>query len=172
VALLTLPELNELYDSFEHSVFKLEVRDRYNLAAEQESLRRFLAGQPDPERATRPWLAKMQAATGQGKRVERVRVVSEPHSDYIRWELAGTPYNLAAGEDIRYLPRDCAEQVGLPDHDFALFDSTRLVLLHFDADDQPLPHELTTDPAVVVRHCYWRDLAWHYAIPYSQYSAR
>src|SRR6266540_2421987 len=110
--------------------------------------------------------------TRQGKRVERVRVVTEPHSDYIRWEIAGTPYNLAAGEDIRYLPRGRAEQVGLPDHDFCLFDSTRLVLLHFDEDDQPLQHELTTDPAVVVRHCCWRDVAWHYALPYSQYTAR
>ena len=170
--LLTPQELTELYDTFEHTVFKLEVRDRYNLAGEQASLRRFLAGEPDPERATRPWLGKMKAATRQGKRVKRVRVVTEPHSDYIRWEIAGTPYNLAAGEDIRYLPRGRAEQVGLPDHDFCLFDSTRLALLHFDENDQPLQHELTTDPAVVVRHCYWRDVAWHYALPYSQYTAR
>ncbi len=172
MTLLTPQALTELYDSFEHTVFKLEVRDRYNLEGEQESLRRFLAGEPDPDRATRPWLGKMKAATGQGKRVERVRVVTEPHSDYIRWEIAGTPYSLGVGEDIRYLPRPRANEVGLPDHDFCLFDSSRLVLLHFDEDDRPLEHELITDPAVVVQHCYWRDVAWHYAVPYREYRTR
>ncbi len=170
--LLTPQALAELYDTFEHTVFKLEVRDRYNVPGEQASLRRFLAQEPDPERATRPWLAKMKAATEAGKRVERVRVVTEPHSNYIRWEIAGTPYNLGAGEDIRYLPRLRAKEAGLPDHDFCLFDSRRLVLLNFDADDRPLEHELTTDPALVVQHCYWRDVAWHYAVPYSEYTTR
>lgn len=170
--LLTPAEFGELWNSFQHTAFKFEVRDRYDVATEHESLRRFLAGEPDPDRATRPWLARMKAATGQGKRVERVRVVTEPHSDYVRWLLAGTPLNITAGEDIRYLPRPRAAELGLPGHDFALFDSARLVLLNFDARDQPLRHELVTDPKVVLQHCRWRDAAWHHASPFEQYLGR
>lgn len=170
--LLSPAEFGALWDTFQHTAFKFEVRDRYNVPSEQESLRRFLAGQPDPARATRPWLAKMKAATGEGKRIERVRVVSEPNSDYVRWLLAGTPLNTAVGEDIRYLPRPRAAGLGLPGHDFALFDSARLVLLNFDSDDRPLRHELVTDPGAVLQHCQWRDAAWHHAVPLEQYSER
>jgi len=42
-------------------------------------------------------------------------------------------HNVAAGEDIRYLDRDRAED--LPGHDYWLFDSSRLYRLHFDEDD-------------------------------------
>ncbi|MGR6922531.1 DUF6879 family protein [[Actinomadura] parvosata] len=170
--LLSPAEFGELWETFQHTAFKLEVRDRYDVPSEHESLRRFLAGEPDPERENRPWLAKMKAATSAGKRIERVRVVTEPHSDYVRFLLAGTPLNLAAGEDIRYLPRPRAGELGLPDHDFALFDSATLVLLNFDADDRPLQHELVTDPAIVLRHCQWRDAAWHHAVPFERYTER
>ncbi|MFI6499192.1 DUF6879 family protein [Nonomuraea typhae] len=169
--LLTPAEFGALWDTFQHTAFKLEVRDQYLVDSEQESLRRFLAGESDPGRATRPWLAKMKAATGAGKRVERVRVVSEPHSDYVRWLLAGNPLNVAAGEDIRYLARPRAAELCLPRHDFALFDSSTVVLLNFDDEDRPRQHELVTDPGVVVQHCRWRDAAWHYAVPYSRYVA-
>ncbi|WP_283137231.1 DUF6879 family protein [Rhizohabitans arisaemae] len=168
--LLTAEEFGALWDDFRHSAFKFEVRDRYSVSSEQESLSRFLADEPDPDRARRPWLARMKTATQQGKRIERVRVVSEPHSDYVRWLLAGGPLNAEAGEDIRYLPRPKTEGSGLPGYDFALFDSRQLVRLHFDENDRPLRHELVTDPAVVVRHCYWRDAAWHYAVPFARYA--
>jgi uncharacterized protein DUF6879 len=172
VPLLSPAEFGALWDAFQHAAFKFEVRDRYNVPSEHESLSRFLAGRPDPDRATRPWLAKMRTATGEGKRVERVRVVSEPHSDYVRWLLSGTPLNAAAGEDIRYLPRHLAAGLDLPGHDFALFDSSRLVLLNFDSDDRPLQHELVTDPGTVLRHCQWREAAWHHAVPFEQYAGR
>ena len=38
--------------------------------------------------------------------MERVRVVSEPHSDYTRFGIdLARRLNVPAGEDIRYLPR-------------------------------------------------------------------
>mgnify|MGYP006178464347 CR=1 FL=1 len=50
----------------------------------------------------------MESQTSTGKRVERVRVVDDPPSDYLRFEISITPHNLAVGEDIRYLDRDLA----------------------------------------------------------------
>jgi hypothetical protein len=176
VPLLAREEFQRLFLTFEHTAFRLEVRDFYNVAGEQEDFARFLAGeQLDKEKEAaerRPWLDKMRAATAAGKRVERVRVVTEPLTDYIRFEIEGTDLNIAAGEDIRYLPRQHPAAAALPGHDFWLFDSRRLVLMRFDDQARPLPYELTTDPAIVVEHCYWRDAAWHHAISHDQYTAR
>ncbi|MEO3854774.1 DUF6879 family protein [Acrocarpospora sp. B8E8] len=167
-------EFGTFFTNFEHTAFRLEVRDRYNMPDEQEGFQLFLQGLPDPdeERSMRPWCEMIQAATSDGKRFERVRVVSEPHTDYIRYEIAGTHLNIDAGEDIRYLPRSRARSLDLPDHDYWMFDSRKVAVLHFDYDDQLLGAEMITDPDVVVQHCYWRDVAWHHAIPHFTYILR
>ena len=153
---------------YEHTAFRLETRERYNEAEEAEEVRRFLAGEPDYA-WNQEWAAMMQRRTALGQRMMRVRIVSEPHSDYTRFGLDLARVNVAAGEDIRYLPRKRAEDLDLPDHDFWLIDSSRVGVLRFGDDDVLLGAEISADPAVVVRHCYWRDVARHYAVPFPAY---
>ena len=78
-----------------------------------------------------------------------------------------TPHNLAAGEDIRYLDRSRAEELELPAHDFWLFDSRRLAILHFDDDDLFLGFETIDSVEAVLQHCHWRDAAWTRATRFS-----
>lgn len=104
----------------------------------------------------------VKEATAVGRRFARVRVVDLPLSDYNAFSLAVSARNNAAGEDIRYLARDDAAE--LPDHDYWLFDSRRLVWMHFDQDDHFTHGEVIDDPAVIVQHNYWRDAAWHQAV--------
>ena len=63
-------------------------------------------------------------------------------TDYSRFAVFCSGQANAAGEDIRYLQRDEAE--GLPDHDYWLFDSHKLVRMHFDDDDVMLGGEVIT----------------------------
>jgi hypothetical protein len=109
------------------------------------------------------WLGMIRAATGEGRRFTRVRVVSVPLTDYSRFGLYCSGYTNAAGEDIRYLTRDQAKAAGLPDYDYWLFDSRQLVRLHFDAHENFLGGEVVEDAAAVVQAGYWRDAAWHHA---------
>lgn len=172
--LVTGEEFARLFEDFEHAAFRLEVRDRYNMPDESRGFELFLRGLPDPEEdeLMGPWCDMVRRATADGKRFERVRVVTEPHSDYIRFEIAGTHLNVAAGEDIRYVPRGRTARLDLPEHDYWMFDSRVVALMHFDADDRLLGAELITDPELVVRHCYWRDVAWHHATPHDEYVER
>lgn len=108
------------------------------------------------------WLSMIRAADAEGRRFSRVRVVSLPLTDYSRFGLFCSQHTNAAGEDIRYLPRDQAE--GLPGHDYWLFDSWKLVRMHFDDEENFLGGEMIENPSTIVRHNYWRDMAWHRAI--------
>jgi hypothetical protein len=110
------------------------------------------------------WLGMVCEATAEGRRFMRVRVVDTPLSDYNRFSLALSAHNLGAGEDIRYLERDQAEAVGLPDHDYWLFDSSKLMTMLFDDDDRFIGGEVNDESAEIVRANYWRDAAWHYAV--------
>ncbi len=152
---------------YEHTAFRLETRERYDEAEETDQVRRFLAGEPDYS-WNDEWAAMIRRRTASGQRMMRVRVVSEPHSDYTRFGLDLARVNVAAGEEIRYLPRKQVEGLDLPGHDFWLIDSSKVGILRF-AEDELLGAEIITDPAVVVRHCYWRDVAWHYAVPFAMY---
>jgi hypothetical protein len=139
----------------------LEVRSRYSPAYEGESLRKFLAGEPDDLPWMQDWLTMVRAASAAGKRFARVRIVDMPLSDYNRFSHALAQHNNAAGEDIRYMTRDQAAD--LPEHDFWLFDSRQLLVMTFDGDDRFIGGEVIEDAAVIVEHNYWRDAAWHRA---------
>jgi hypothetical protein len=167
--LLTGQSFADFVLGYERAAFRFEIRERYNEPEEAEQVRRFLAGEPDYA-WNEEWAAMMRQRTAQGQRMERVRVVTEPHSDYTWFGLDLARINVAAGEDIRYLPRAMAENLDLPGHDFWLIDSSRVGILRFGSDDVLLGAEVLTDSAVVVRHCYWRDVAWHNAVPFAEYA--
>ena len=74
----------------------------------RRSVVRGVAGRRPEEferRLPRPWLDLIREVTGRGVPVRRARVVSEPVTDYIRFEHATTDSNVAAGEQVRWLPR-------------------------------------------------------------------
>jgi hypothetical protein len=154
---------------YEHSAFRLECQERYSDPEEDEPFRRFLAGDPDYS-WNDEWEAMMRRRTADGQRMTRVRIVSEPHDDYTRFLLDLARVNLAAGEDIRYLPRDEAKGLDLPGYDFWLVDSTRVGIIQFGKDDALLGAEVHDDLSVVVRHCYYRDVALDHAIPLGEYA--
>jgi len=172
--LLKGPSFSQPFTSFEHTARRLETRDRYDIGREQAEFQRFLAGEPDdPDEAVKrdSWLSRVRAATAAGKRYERVRVVPEPLTDYLRFELRGMRYNAEVGEDIRYLDRGQANVLDLPAHDFWVFDGSRLLLMYFSADDRHLGSELVTDPDMVERHERWFQQAFAQATPYAHYLA-
>ncbi len=149
----------------------MEVRDRYCLSYEQESLRKFLTGEPDDLPWMQDWLTMIREATSEGRRIARVRVVSLPLTDYNRWGFVLAQHNNAAGEDIRYLARDQAQAAEMPNHDYWLFDSRTLVRMHFDDADVFLGGEIVEEPAEIVQHNYWRDVAWHHAVRRDDFAA-
>jgi hypothetical protein len=168
---LTSAERDELLDTFDRDAFHLEQRDWYGVLAEDEPFQRWLAGRPaDPRDGLRPWLIRVRNAVRQGKIIRRVRVVTEPLTDYIRWEYECTPQNLAAGEDIRWLPRGrLPRDVVLPPGDFWLFDDRLAAVGYFQRDGRPAGSGLVTDPSAVRGFAEIRDQLWPVAIPHREY---
>ncbi|MGH3782052.1 MAG: DUF6879 family protein [Pseudonocardiaceae bacterium] len=157
-------EFGQLFRAFEHTAFRLEVRTTYSPSYEQESFRKFLAGEPDDLPWMQDWLSMIREATKEGRSFARVRAVSFPLSDYNRGSHVVAQHNNAAGEDIRYLTHGLAKAISLPDHDYWLFDSRKLAIMHFGNDNSFLGTEIVEDPSVIVQHNYWRDAAWHPAL--------
>lgn len=161
--------------AFRVSAFRLETRDHYALDYEQAEFDQFLAGSPEPPPEVswwRPWLDRIGAFTAAGKTIGRVRVISDPPSDYQRWEIWAAPWHAAAGEQIGYLSRERAEGIGLSVAlDWWLLDDERLILMYFTGSGEIDHKELITDPGTVARHRAWRDLAVRNATPAEEIAA-
>ena len=151
--------------------FHLEQRDTYNVAAEDEPFGRWLRGEPDDYAWHQDWLDFLRQATAAGVQVQRVRLASIPHSDYIGWGLDVSPLNIEAGEDIRYLPRHLSEDIKLPDEDFWLLDDDTLILSVFSADGRTGGFAREPAPELLSQCVAVRDQVWDRAIPYAQYVA-
>src|SRR5216684_2663013 len=123
---LTWEEFDQFFMTFEHTAFRLEPRESYaGVVYGVPAFERWMACELVPPDTRRPWYQNVQRQTESGKRFTRVRVVSEPWSDYTRYALWSGLANIEVGEDIRYLPRSQAEglelPVALPGYDYWLF---------------------------------------------------
>ncbi len=108
---LTGDEFNALFDRFRYTVVRLEALPVYDVSEEHESIQAWRRGEPRPERSVRtsPWLARIAATTAvEHKRWQRVRVISEPPTEYERYELDAYVESQAAGEQILIAPRGAA----------------------------------------------------------------
>jgi hypothetical protein len=149
------------------------MRDEYmrsdpRFAAWQHGVRNDPA-ESDPER--RPWLRLIADLVAQGVEVRRARIVSEPVSDYIRFEHHLNEPAVHAGEQERWLPLRRASALALPGNDFWLFDDSSVVFHHFAGDGELAPddEEFTEDPAVVKLCADAFEAVWALAVPHEDY---
>jgi hypothetical protein len=168
-------EFTALFERFAHTAYRLETLPAYGVGYEDESFRAFAAGESlasDPAREE--WTALIRDAAVKGKIFQRVHLVNEPLSEYLRYEMEWWyGPNAEAGDDIRILPAwrvPPSERTTLDTlRDYWLFDSRDLWVMNYDDDGRFLFAEQINDPDMIVRHTYWRDAALHYAIPYATY---
>jgi hypothetical protein len=163
-----VPPFSELISATTASAVHLEMRDTYT--PDDQRFLDWLAGKPVPQPANPQWSALVRAHADRGISFRRARVVSEPLSDYIRFEYELTAtVNVAAGELVRWLPRSRASDLCLPGNDFWIFDNRLVRFSHFAGNGEFLEDELCANPAVVKMCANAFDAVWERAIPHAEY---
>ncbi|MDQ0986765.1 DUF6879 family protein [Streptomyces sp. V2I9] len=160
--------------SAERTAVHLEMRDVYAIPDEDEGFTAWRRGRrldpDDPASWWNPWLDLVQEVTAKGVRLRRARVVSEPHSEYIRYEHSFTFTDIAAGEEVRRLPRSAASGLALPGNDFWLFDGRLVQFNVFDGDGRWV-HTDRTDATGTAGLCSDAfEAVWARAVPHDMYT--
>ncbi|MFF2044411.1 DUF6879 family protein [Kitasatospora sp. NPDC058170] len=165
------PTLKELLEECQESALHLEMRDGY--MRDDPMFIAWQAGhRDDPQDRPswwRPWLDVIAQTVERGVTVRRARIISEPVSDYIRFEYDVTFTNVAAGEQVRWLPRRQATDLALPGNDFWLLDNRRLLVIHFSGDGNVVDREIIENSAVVALCSQAFEAVWERATPHAQY---
>ncbi|MEU3986142.1 DUF6879 family protein [Streptomyces sp. NPDC026672] len=163
----------ELLAGCRSSAVHLETRDVYGVAEEDEDFTAWRAGRRYDLADRASWWNSfhdaVSDAVSRGVAMRRARVVSEPASEYIRYEHSCTPQNLAAGEDVRWLPRRLASDLLIPGNDLWIFDSRLIRFSLFDGDGRFVEDVVEDAPDVVKRHVEAFEAVWSRALPHADY---
>jgi len=160
---------NALFRDFRRTAFRLETLQHYAVDYERDEFARFLAGERRGEfPGIAAWCETVRAAVAAGKQIERVHVVTEPLSDYIRFECAWAyDHTVEAGEDVRLILADRGRWPdGLPREDYWLFDSSTLVAMRYGEGGEFRYGEISVDVERIARARHWRTLAVRSSYPY------
>ncbi|WP_184962262.1 DUF6879 family protein [Nonomuraea endophytica] len=165
----TVPPFPELIAGASYSAVHLEMRDVYT--PDDPSFIAFLGGPPfDRTQREREWRDIIDSAVSRGVTVRRARIVSEPITDYIRFEHSVTDsMNIVAGERVRWLPRSQASDLCLPGNDFWVFDDHLVRFGHFAGDGSVTGKELRTEPPVIQLCQSAFEAVWLRAIDHAEY---
>ncbi|NWF31279.1 hypothetical protein HW130_34500 [Streptomyces sp. PKU-EA00015] len=170
------PRFDDLLAAAERSAVHLEMRDQYGVSGEADDFNTWLStGKCDTDPGSAywaPWVDLISKAVARGVTVRRARIVSEPVTDYIRYEHAGTAVNVQAGEQVRWLPRRQASDIALPGNDFWLFDGRLVRWNHFTGNGASAGPEDVEDPAVAKLCGDAFEAVWERAVPHDQYQIR
>jgi hypothetical protein len=170
---VTGSEASELLSACDRSAVHLEMRDGYSRTDPMfaDSRQGRCHDQAEWDAWWRPWVDIVVAARSRGVVIRRARIVSEPLSEYIRWEHEITSANVEAGEEIRWLPRRQASDLLLPGNDFWVFDDRLVLWNHFTGEGEISPGgwEITEDPAQVKVCAAAFESVWERAVPHGDY---
>jgi hypothetical protein len=147
----------------------LELQDTYTTPEEDEPFRKFLTGEPDDYSWFAGWASIVRDATDHGRTVRRVRVVTEPHTSYTRFALSIARLNVAAGEDVRYVPRHTIDPQLLSGDDWWIFDDDLVAFSVFRPNGAGAGLATTADPVIAAHIRTVRDRVWPLGIPYANY---
>lgn len=157
-------EFFRLCTEYRSSSWRWECQGEYHEPGEREPMQLWREGRPDLSFMD-GWVNLIRRLRDEGKIFNRVRMVTEPPTEYLRWMFSFTHVNTDAGEDIRWIGETQARELGMPEYDFYIFDDERVAILHFDRNGVS-GAEVTDDATVLAEHQRWRDLVWSLATPH------
>lgn len=163
------PSVEQL--NFTTSAFNLQLLPTYFLEHEAVTLRAWAAGEPIPPDWQDPWLDLVRDATAEGQQISCLRMVTDPLSAYLRFQLdqAFVP-RAAAGEHIRLIH---ASDVDVPISslkDLWLLDRTTVQLLNHDEHGCLISSDRVIQPVLVTPLVARLDELWRRATPLDQHS--
>jgi hypothetical protein len=172
--------LEDCFASFRFSAYRLETLPAYSVPDEAERIQAWREGLPRPERSVRTsgYLREVASHVLAGLDRARIRIADLPLSEYTRYELAGYPETLAAGEQIFVAVRRGGDEKAGRDlseaSDFWLFDygqeGEQAVLMYYEQDGSFASAHLATAPDLTWCHRMWGKAARH-AVALNEYLA-
>jgi hypothetical protein len=144
-----------MFRGIQSEAWRLETLPQYLVPQESAEIEAFRSGKRiDPHTYSSPYTEDLKRLRDEGKRKGRVHILTQPLSEYLRFEFSRyyAPHALA-GEDIRILDATARANPLQGVQDFWLFDRSTVVLMHYEEDGRQINRELYAgDPAPFIEY--------------------
>ncbi|MEW2297684.1 DUF6879 family protein [Streptomyces sp. NPDC006743] len=167
--LLDGDEWRAMFRRIQSEAWRLETLPQYRVPQEAGELEAFHKGKrTDPHAYSSAYTEDLKRLGAAGKRKGRVHVVTQPLSEYLRFEFSRyyAPHALA-GEDIRILDVTGRENPLQGVQDFWLFDRSTVVLMNYEEDGTQINRALYEgDPSPFIEY---QRIAEAESVPFLEY---
>lgn len=125
-------DLNSLFDNFEHAAFRLETLPFFASDTRKPGYRNFLETGELPEDHNAAWRAEVREGLRVGRAYLRLRLFSDPLTEYECYEQASYRLSIEAGENIRAVARSSVAE----GRDFWIFDERFIAYMNYDRNGE------------------------------------
>jgi hypothetical protein len=159
---------------YARAYFRLETLQSYRGSGEDAWPAAFRRGEPAPPHDVEQdeWETILRRHRDAGHLMQRVHVIVQPLTDYLRFELAWMyALNVACGERIGIVDATSGWPSGVPRGDFHLFDDALLFVADYSSDGTWLGVTRVDDMRKIEAARRGRDAALHHAQPWETFIA-
>ncbi|MEK6846213.1 MAG: DUF6879 family protein [Nanoarchaeota archaeon] len=165
--------MEEAWKSARKNIFRLEAIPEYNIPEDLVSFKKWKQGKSDLDEASKKWLENLSKTGWRGVRMQRVRVVSLPLSEYIKYEIDFWKYSIKNGEEILFLEdkkyRTAIQNIDFELRDFWMFDDKVSIIFHYDETGDFVKEEPVADQRVIKKHLELKQKMLQLAIPMGEF---
>lgn len=123
------------FREFQTEAWRLETLQVYNVPQEIEELRAFRSGvRINPHTHSNEYTDDLKRVRREGKAKGRVHIVTQPLSEYLRYEFMYYLPHVWAGEEVRIMDVTDRENPLQGIQDFWMFDKSEVVLMDYRPD--------------------------------------
>ncbi|MGW1427577.1 DUF6879 family protein [Streptomyces sp. NPDC001108] len=141
--LLDGDEWRRRFVEIKQEAWRLETLQQYLVAHEAEEFAAFREGRVIAPYATSAYTERVSRQRAEGKRNGRVHIVTQPLSDYLRFEFVRYyEVHSRAGDDIRILDVTNRPNPLGGVRDFWMFDQNEVVLMNYEEDGRQISREV------------------------------
>src|SRR5580698_9551400 len=105
---LSPDEFGDAVMDYARTAWRWECQGEYREPSEGAPIQAWREGRIEDSYRHRPWLDEMRRNRAEGRVWQRVRMLTDPLTEYLKWMLDTTFLNVDAGEDIRWLAQSHA----------------------------------------------------------------
>lgn len=141
--LLDGDEWRRRFTEIKQEAWRLETLPQYLVPQEADEFAAFRKGRPLSPHSASSYTERVSRQRAEGKHNGRVHIVTQPLSDYLRFEFSRyyEPH-VQAGDDIRILDVTDRPNPLEEARDFWMFDRTEVVLMNYEPDGTQVNREV------------------------------
>lgn len=165
--------MEEAWKKAQNNIFRLESIPEYNVPEDFILFKKWKQGKLKLAENSKKWLQNLKETKERGVKMQRVRIVSLPLSDYIRYEMDFWEHSIQNGEEILFLENEQYENImqnlDFKPKDFWTFDDNVLIIFHYDETGDFVKEESISNKLITKKYIELKRKLLKYAISMNEF---